>query len=645
MIGFLTASLIRPVVVAAAAWLLLRIYKVRHPASRHAVWTAVLIAMMVLPLITVFAPQWKLPLLPKKPETVAQTQVQQPEIVTEAEFSDARPQTPPSQSAKFAWPTTQTLIVWCYFAGVLAMIIFRLTGWALLWRVMSKSRLLRTRLRESSEVITPVTVGVLRPSVILPAGWRNWNANTKRAVLAHEFAHIRRRDTLTSSLTRLAKCIYWFHPLAWWISRQMSELAELSCDAAALEKNGDPGSYSRILLGFAETVQAAGYRAALPGLAIASRSGVGHRIDQVFELAGGNLRRLSRPGTVLALMGLPVMCIAAVVGLIAPASRVLHQSPQPLVIAQLHQPTTSPSQSTQLAPASKPEFEAASIKPCSPGDGVGGRSGGPQHRGVSTSPGRLNISCMSLSELINSYIGGLGEQDNSVNSGGPSDTNPIRGGPAWVYSDPYTIEAQTDDPVANESTDHGATPATRLMRGPMLHALLEDRFQLRTHRETEDVPMYALTVAKGGLKLKPMEEGSCHPPDPLHPPQMGPPPDGKPWCIGGLSWPGPNWVINQTGQGLVSLAAVLSDVLDRHVIDGTGISSLFSYHLEFGPDENAPCFPVGSQMACPAGATTNNPAGPSIFTVVEQQLGLKLEPIKGPRGYIAIDHVERPSEN
>ena len=93
IIELLTASLIRPVALAAAAWLILRLYKVRHPASRHAVWTAVLIGMMLLPLVTFIAPQWKLPLLPKKPEPVAQMQIQQPDDFTEAESSDVRQNT------------------------------------------------------------------------------------------------------------------------------------------------------------------------------------------------------------------------------------------------------------------------------------------------------------------------------------------------------------------------------------------------------------------------------------------------------------------------------------------------------------------------------------------------------------------------
>ena len=535
------------------------------------------------------------------------------------------------------------------------MAFFRLTGWALLWRVMSKSRRLRTRLRESNEVTTPVTVGVLRPSVILPAGWRDWNAGTKRAVLAHEFAHIRRRDTLTSSVTRLAKCIYWFHPLAWWISRQIAELAELSCDAAALEKHRDPASYSRILLGFAETVNAAGYRATLPGLAIASRSGMGHRIEQVFELAGGNLRRLSRPGTVLALMGLPVMCIAAIVGLTAPASRVLHRAAaviipsQPPVVAQLQQPSAPPSQPAP-PPAPTPKFDSASIKPCSPNDvpangGRGGR-GGAGARYFNRSPGRISVTCMSVSDLIGIYVDVWGEDNRPINSGGPSDTQPIRGGPSWVYSDRYTIEAATADSIANGSTD-GFTPAGRMLQGPMLQALLEDRFQLKTHRETEDVPMYALTVAKSGFKLKPMEDGGCTKPDPTEPNRLRfPGPDEKPMCgsvLGGSKGPGdPNFTLVAGGSTLSSVAQWLSGTLDRHIIDKTWITEIFNIRLEFARDENAPgSLPPGAIPSQPSEA----PVAPSVFTVLEQQLGLKLIPDKGPRGYIVIDSIERPSEN
>jgi beta-lactamase regulating signal transducer with metallopeptidase domain len=167
------------------------------------------------------------------------------------------------------------------------MVTYRVVGWLLLWRVISRSRLLRARLRESSDVLTRVAVGVLRPVVILPAGWRAWNTNTLRVVLAHEFAHLRRHDTLVSAMARMAQCVLWFHPLAWWLSRKISDLAELACDAVVLERVDDPAGYSRILLEFADAVNRAGRRVALPGLAMAAGSRMGRRIDQVFELSGG----------------------------------------------------------------------------------------------------------------------------------------------------------------------------------------------------------------------------------------------------------------------------------------------------------------------------------------------------------------------
>jgi GWxTD domain-containing protein len=132
-------------------------------------------------------------------------------------------------------------------------------------------------------------------------------------VLAHEFAHLRRHDVLVSAFTRLVQCVLWFHPLAWWVSRQVANLAELACDAAALQRVNDPRDYARILVDFAGRVNAVGHRAALPGLAMASSSGIGQRVDQIFELARATPRKLARPALSLALLGVPVMCLAATV--------------------------------------------------------------------------------------------------------------------------------------------------------------------------------------------------------------------------------------------------------------------------------------------------------------------------------------------
>jgi uncharacterized protein (TIGR03435 family) len=439
----------------------------------------------------------------------------------------------------------------------------------------------------------------------------------------------------------VAKCIYWFHPLAWWISRQISELAELSCDAAALEKTSDPGSYSRILLSFAETVNAAGYRAALPGLAIASRSGMSHRIDQVFELASGNLRRLSRPGTVLALMGLPVMCIAAVVGLTAPATRALHQAAaalttpkQPTVLAQLQTPTAL-QQHAQPIPTPKPKFDVVSVKrsaDCSNGGGRGAGGGG-----LHASPGWLEMECRTVMSLIRmSY-------DNFANGKWEPRNIPIEGGPAWIKSDLYTIEAKTEVP-----------PNEEMMRGPMMQAILEERFRLKIRREIKEVPVYDLTVAKGGPKLQPFKEGSCTP----FPSSPFPPVSltelnaqyvrGVRYCryqINGIA--GRSATVDVQSISLDQFAAIFRD-MDRPVINKTGIAGLFDFRLVYTPDESTPRL-LGliddADAQLPANAPSDPATSPSIFTALEQQLGLKLEPAKGPSEYLVIDSVERPSEN
>lgn len=626
----LAASLMRPVVLAVAAWLILRVLRVRHPASRHAVWSAVLVGMLVLPVVSVFAPQWKLPLLPGESETVSRIQVQQSHDFTDAKRSDVRQNavaTAQSQAVRSSWPAPGTMLLWCYLAGVLAMAAWRFAGWMMLVRVMSRSKALQLRrLRESADVLTPVTVGILRPSVILPAGWLSWNRSTKRAVLAHEFAHIRRGDRWISFLTRFAKCVYWFHPLAWWVSRQIADLAELSCDAVVLEKNGDPGGYSRILLGFAETVSAAGYRAAIPGLAMASHSGMGHRIDQVFELAAGNLRRLSRPGVVLALMGLPVIFIAASVGLTA--------------------------QSTPRA--SRPKFDVVSVRRCNPNGLPGPRSGegGGRGTGPEYSPGRIRMQCMTVGAMMNAaYLGLFGEGDGLLNYM-PSigDENWLRKAPGWVTTDLYTVEGKTDDPAAKSVSGRGTTNGDKVL-DRMLQTALEDRFQLKLHQETEAVPMFNLTVAKGGLKVKPMEPGGYSAPDPARtPPPRGVfmtgewSPDGKTMpCMIVLHTAGPDWALDAGGQTPGNLVGMLAKALDRHVFDKTGVTALYTFHLRFAHDGSTPGSLAPAVMERMF-ARTDLPSGPSIFTALES-VGLKLEPTKGPQGHYVIDRIERPSEN
>jgi uncharacterized protein (TIGR03435 family) len=182
---------------------------------------------------------------------------------------------------------------------------------------------------------------------------------------------------------------------------------------------------------------------------------------------------------------------------------------------------------------------------------------------------------MTVNEIINQSVFLFGADSLLNDSTGPMDSSRrVRGGPAWVKSDRYTIDAESGDPAATGPTEGlSVTPTGRLFMGPMLRLLLKDRFQLKTHHETEEVPMYSLTIAKGGLKMKLMEEGGCAPFDPTKNRPRDTPPGDKPWCLQGIGFADPramqsDWTINGAGQPLSNLAGALSIVMGRHVFEG-----------------------------------------------------------------------------
>lgn len=151
---------------------------------------------------------------------------------------------------------------------------------------------------------------------------------------------------------------------------------------------------------------------------------------------------------------------------------------------------------------------------------------------ATSSPGRLSLGCWQLKRLIlEAYEVYADGKVDPLNPFMP--LTPIEGDPDWVSSAMYSIDAKTESPQ---------TPA--MMRGPMMQALLEERFQLKTHRETREVPVYLLTVAKGGEKLQPAKEGSCLHLDPSDLSQAQPLRGAKPCVFTMAAKKGPNEVLD-----------------------------------------------------------------------------------------------------
>jgi uncharacterized protein (TIGR03435 family) len=262
------------------------------------------------------------------------------------------------------------------------------------------------------------------------------------------------------------------------------------------------------------------------------------------------------------------------------------------------------------APTPVPKFEVASIKPCK-ADGADGGVRTGNFNG--TSPARLLANCLSVKSLIQAaYLLNADGHYNRLDLLGM----PIEGMPDWAQTDRYNIEAKPE-----------GAPAEYMMKGPMLQALLEDRFQLKIRRETRQVPVFNLVVAKGGPKLQPFDGSCISVSDFAKPSPLGNP--GNCSNVAGVS--GSNLTRSWRGISIDNFVAAIlgKGITGRTVINKTGIAGLFDIHLEFTQEQNL----------------DKPDAGPSIFTALQEQLGLKLEPAKGPSDFVIVDHVERPSEN
>ncbi len=307
---------------------------------------------------------------------------------------------------------------------------------------------------------------------------------------------------------------------------------------------------------------------------------------------------------VLGARAIAALGFAMVVGIVSTAE-VRAQSPSP-----------------QFAAGPFPKFEVISIKPCKPGV----PNGPPGVPGAGSSPGRLRIGCGILADTDNTGI--IQVAYNRYAGGYLSSVRiiPIEGGPDWIHSARFEIEAQSD-----------GQPGIQMMEGPMMQAVLEDRFKLKIHRETRQGPVYELTLGKGTPKWKPLPAGSCTPVTIGRPlPQLA---ADQRYCRNMASPRG----VNFEGGTLTMFAGFLGMILDRPVIDKTGITDLVAIHLEFSPDEFTS--PPGTAVTPGTPAAAGVRDAPDIFQAIQEQLGLRLVAGKGPVDSLVIDHIERPTEN
>ena len=238
-------------------------------------------------------------------------------------------------------------------------------------------------------------------------------------------------------------------------------------------------------------------------------------------------------------------------------------------------PAALPAQA-QTTVTARPAFEVASVKPHPPAPG-------PLRSSSSVEPGGINFTDVTLKGCIRAAY--------------EVQPNRISGGPDWIASDRYDIVAKAAS----------AVPKARLLL--MLQTLLEDRFQLRLHRETKELPIYALVAGKNGPKIHPGKE------------------DGETEIGGGAH------LIDSRGMTMKALAGVLSrlsEEVDRPVFDMTGLAGVFDVTFDVEMEDKS---------------ATGADSSQSIFTALQEQLGLKLEPRRGPVETLVIDQAVKASGN
>lgn len=419
-----------------------------------------------------------------------------------------------------------------------------------------------------------------------------------RAVLAHEVWHVRRRDNLTAAVHRVVQALFWFHPLVWWLgSRRLVEERERTCDEQVLKLGNAPQIYAESILRTCELC----VESPLACASGVTGADLNKRIVRIMK--GGARHKLSaRKKLLLGVTG----CLALTLPLgygSARGKRVQANSPQ----------NRASSLAGNMQPSDK-RFEVASIKPNKSG------SGG---MALMMEPGRFTATNIPI-RLIIKFAYNL-----------QSDAQ-LTGGPGWINSEKYDIEGKESDSFVESMKGHSFEEAAQHTR-LMVQSMLVDRFNLKLKREMKKLPVYALIVASHGPKLAETRR------TPL--PRVG----GKFTAsheFRGIQFVGLGHIKGSAATtGL--LADELTKQLGRLVVDDTGLKGHYDFVLKWTPEENQKLLLMRATGGNPTidKIAPAEPSSPSIFTAVQEQLGLKLKAERAPVDVLVIEHIDRPSAN
>jgi bla regulator protein BlaR1 len=632
-------------IVAALAWLITLILVRNRAGARYAVWLVASLKFLVPFALLVSAGSqlgWRTVEMSTQPQvTVVFETIGQPFSPTSASVIRAMAPAP-----RFPIGITGVLLlvfaVWC--VGVTVVLV----TWCLRWRRVSAivragvvandgpvfdalrrlEALAGTRrplaLVASDASLEPGVFGILQPVLVWPRRIAEHLDGTQiDAILAHELSHVRRHDNLAAAAHMLVQAAFWFHPLVWWIGSRLVNERELACDEEVVRLGSDPTTYAESIL---KTCQ---FYVESPLLCVAGVTGsdLKKRIEHIMT---------NDPRATLNVWKKCLLTAAAFAAIVGPIGVGALNAPRLRAqtvaddrgafqkeiedrLVELQDELAKAalarrSQSLATALAAQPAFDVTSVKPNNSGDGRIGMmpAAGGGWRGTNVTLGMLIRIAYQV-------------QDNQ-----------IVGGPKWLFSDRFDILGS------------GTAPGREGALFPKLQTLLVDRFSLVTHVEKRELPMFALVLArrdgKIGPKMQPSTAADC--PTPPGPDARGnPPPPGQMsqaqmLRCGIVFGPGR---LSAGNLSMAQLAANLSRVVGSMVVDRTALAGNFELTLEYAPDPNMGG--RGDFQGLPPPLSSERPPieGASIFSALQEQLGLKLESTKGPVDVLVIDRAHTPT--
>jgi uncharacterized protein (TIGR03435 family) len=681
-------------VVTLLAWLLALTLRSNHARTRYWLWMIASVKFLLPFSLLISAGEWLRPAvatpLAKPAFAAAMKQITQPfpqsAMSTSVDFI-GNVSAPAAHHSNFL----PLFLAAVWLCGAFAIALSWARSW---WRIRATVRtavqatspttlLSDVPVLSSPRLLEPGVFGIVHPVLLLPENiTERLSTQQLDTIIAHEMCHVRRRDNLTAAIHMVVQTTFWFHPAVWWIKARLLEERERACDEAVLQSGNQAELYAesilnvckfyvesplacmsgvtgsdlkrrivhimteqvsrkldfsrKLLLGIAAFAAVAVpvvfglmHVAQVQAQATADKPSegiagtwqgtlhAGRDLRTVYKISKANdgsykavLFSIDQSGdgisaSKITLDGTDVKISITAIGgsfegkLSADGKTISGNwsqgpNPLPLVLTRTTPETewTIPPPTPKIPPMdtnADPSFEVATVKPSKPDQ-----------------PGRAFLVQGRHFKTINTTLVSLITFSYGVHA------KQIVGAPDWADTDKYDMDAQPDGEGA---------PNDKQWKS-MIRKLLAERFQLTLHQDKKELSVYVLSVAKSGPKLTKSE--------------------GDPNGLPALFFPRRLGELNVRNANMDDFAHLMqSAVLDRPVVDQTGLTGRFDFTLNWTPDDSQ-FGGMGARLPPPTDSTN---APPNLYTAIQEQIGLKLDATKAPAEVLIIDRVEKPSDN